>query len=1041
MVVSEVAGGPGPGEWRIKENRPRTVSAAILLCLHLGVDPPDLQRTNPTSHIQAFCDTKNPSSASAGSPTESTPLSMIPLDEEEKKKAAELCIIKNIQNQFEHWQPRCRYKVLMDPTIDECKRLLISLRKASRDERILFHYNGHGVPRPTAAGELWMFNRQFTQYIPISIQEIFSILSQSPLSASNICPSLIILDCPDAAMALGHFIKAAANTDLNHLIILASSSFNEPLPQCPVLPQDLFTSALTNPIKVAQMHHKYKNDSTFHIKSLDGSLMDRRSPLGFLNWQFTAITDSIAWSILPPLTFRKLFREDVLVASMMRNFLFASRIMNSFSCRTISHPPIPLPSILKHPLWDHWDLIMDDTFSSLEGGDFLAAGAGGDFFIGQMDLMELAMESDDLSSLKRINLPIILQILLSQSHRLRALELLAKYLDFPNLGHEDAVLQVGIHPYLLKLFQSTSKEIRKPFLKIWLTLLRWDRSTSEEIVQMPQIELNYFQTIIMEEGLEEDIILLSLQCHTLILTYNPTQLDGLSMCSKEQFLNRLKNLLTPFLFQSIILYLSTLIESLRRMNINCIQSLYSPLLLIINGSDIHYKEEGSKVAMISLFGHWLDYLTLLGESLDKGQRIIMPILINFLITDPSFIIRLTSLLIINSYLGGEKNLLLPKQLLLTSFEFGRRSSFHDNKSSNYDLKAIKGDFVRGSGLASLLWKALMISSMDPDRQVSSISKRILESLRHRRFLTISNINYSLNNSTPPIKEFSLNSIRNPNIFIDGIRSFALSTLDYIYLLGDDFLSIMGGGGAGGGGDDYFYEFEPSLHYSMIFGPPLILANLLSGSILIFDTSSSSSPFLISNSFRMPFSLKKIIYFLNHLFIIDSCNYYIIYSIEYKSFIKKKMMLSIEPLLSFTLLDGLIISDGNNIIRFDHHLMEYRKILPSIRHEEIFFNNEKYILRDGNNIIFMVEGDDDPLVIETKFDIIASDLSSSLNILLVKSDCSMLLLLIVDDSFKNIIKTLKVKTSMPPKNVKISPNYDLNRIALLIDNELRIFDLY
>ena len=29
--------------------------------------------------------------------------------------------------------------------------------------------NGHGVPRPTANGEIWVFNKSYTQYIPLSI--------------------------------------------------------------------------------------------------------------------------------------------------------------------------------------------------------------------------------------------------------------------------------------------------------------------------------------------------------------------------------------------------------------------------------------------------------------------------------------------------------------------------------------------------------------------------------------------------------------------------------------------------------------------------------------------------------------------------------------------------------------------------------------------------------------------------------------------------------------------------------------------------------
>ena len=29
----------------------------------------------------------------------------------------------------------------------------------TQEERVLFHYSGHGVPRPTVNGEIWVFNK------------------------------------------------------------------------------------------------------------------------------------------------------------------------------------------------------------------------------------------------------------------------------------------------------------------------------------------------------------------------------------------------------------------------------------------------------------------------------------------------------------------------------------------------------------------------------------------------------------------------------------------------------------------------------------------------------------------------------------------------------------------------------------------------------------------------------------------------------------------------------------------------------------------
>ena len=65
---------------------------------------------------------------------------------------------KNLQAQYERWQPRAKYKMHLDPTMDDVKKLVASCRRTAKAERVLFHYNGHGVPRPTVNGEIWVFN-------------------------------------------------------------------------------------------------------------------------------------------------------------------------------------------------------------------------------------------------------------------------------------------------------------------------------------------------------------------------------------------------------------------------------------------------------------------------------------------------------------------------------------------------------------------------------------------------------------------------------------------------------------------------------------------------------------------------------------------------------------------------------------------------------------------------------------------------------------------------------------------------------------------
>lgn len=93
---------------------------------------------------------------------------------------------------------------------------------------------------------------------------------------------------------------------LKNCIQLAACGSGELLPMDPDLPADLFTSCLTTPIKVAlrwfcsQRSSKIVPGVTMElIEKIPGRLNDRRTPLGELNWIFTAVTDTIAWNTLP----------------------------------------------------------------------------------------------------------------------------------------------------------------------------------------------------------------------------------------------------------------------------------------------------------------------------------------------------------------------------------------------------------------------------------------------------------------------------------------------------------------------------------------------------------------------------------------------------------------------------------------------------------------------------------------------------------------------------------------------------------------------
>ena len=196
-----------------------------------------------------------------------------------------------------------------------------------QNERVLFHYNGHGVPRPTANGEIWVFNKSYTQYIPMSVYDLQAWVGS---------PAIYVFDCSAAGLIINSFrafaeqrtqvrlasaapagdgaikivprdmansmadvspaamqrharpqcvycaaqeaeqlgsgyVGSASSQEDNimkEVILLAACSAGEVLPQSPDLPADVFTACLTTPIKVCAAPRS-KLGRTEHAISLE----------------------------------------------------------------------------------------------------------------------------------------------------------------------------------------------------------------------------------------------------------------------------------------------------------------------------------------------------------------------------------------------------------------------------------------------------------------------------------------------------------------------------------------------------------------------------------------------------------------------------------------------------------------------------------------------------------------------------------------------------------------------------------------------------
>ncbi|XP_013169289.1 PREDICTED: protein raptor homolog [Papilio xuthus] len=481
--------------WRVKEKY-KTHCVALVLCLNVGVDPPDVVKTQPCARLECWID---PNSLSPGKALES--------------------IGHALQSQYERWQPRARYKQSLDPTSDEIKKLCCSLRRNAKDERVLFHYNGHGVPKPTNQGEIWVFNRAYTQYIPLSMYDL-----QTWMGA----PSLYVYDCSNAGIIVDNFKQfaeqherdyemqassgrdTAAAVSYRNCIQLGACAAGQTLPMSPELPADLFTACLTTPVKMAMKWFVLRSrvrvathDLLDLIDKIPGQVSDRRTMLGELNWIFTAITDTIAWSSLPPDLFQQLFRADLLTASLCRNFLLADRIMRSYNCTPVSSPA--LPSLAAHPLWAGWEHTLDLALAQLPAllADRPPDYCHSPFFRDQLTAFQVWLDLGKWSACRPPpdQLPMVLQVLLSTLHRVRALQILCRFLALGAWAVR-AVLAVGIFPYMLKLLQASAHDLRASMVYIWAKIIAVDPSCQVDLVNAKGHK--YFLSILQDPSVDSE---------------------------------------------------------------------------------------------------------------------------------------------------------------------------------------------------------------------------------------------------------------------------------------------------------------------------------------------------------------------------------------------------------------------------------------------------------------------------------------------------------------------------------------------------------
>ncbi|KAI0979765.1 hypothetical protein GJ496_010293 [Pomphorhynchus laevis] len=369
----------------------------------------------------------------------------------------------SVKEKYLQLQPQVRVCNKNNLKKHELHQLCTMVREKANSNRIIFHYIG--------------LTNESTSYSINSDSDIVIICHVNgkhieTTSIVELCewlgtPTVIILDCSYSGKMVDQVRSVLSNKyTADQIMIMASCSREEINKEN----MSFFTNCLIDPLRTAiSMWSGFANSKKNAIK---GSLSDRSTPMGHLNWILTAITDSIAWKTLSKRDFQTFYRQDILLSCLCRNFMMAQRLSYP------NHPQCTIFSVnyLKNELWYSWDLALDIV---------MLTGKRSSFFDHQLTGFEHALNDNQNLENQYQTLPILLQALLSFTYRRQTLYLVVRFMNI-SIQCVELMLVVGALPYtlrLLKQIHAGNAEFRHFLLVIWSKILAVDRTCQIELIK------------------------------------------------------------------------------------------------------------------------------------------------------------------------------------------------------------------------------------------------------------------------------------------------------------------------------------------------------------------------------------------------------------------------------------------------------------------------------------------------------------------------------------------------------------------------------
>ena len=247
--------------------------------------------------------------------------------------------------------PRIRVHSRMNPTSDWLGQFLEQAKGRPANQRVLAHYCA-----PGCAGT-------------VDLDEFSEVLKNRSLLNTT----AFVFEC-DRCGSLRECFEALGS-DIDTFAFFACDK-NETLPRSNDLPIDLFSSCLVSPARTALLWHsrRYYCFRNGPLKPLSLSFVEEMGGCESFDEIFSHIqvalkhtVEAMAFEVLDSDSFMRLFRTDPVIAQLNVHFVLACRIMDFFGVHPRSYPE--LPSLVKHRLWNVFDLRLDAELFRLQQGN------------------------------------------------------------------------------------------------------------------------------------------------------------------------------------------------------------------------------------------------------------------------------------------------------------------------------------------------------------------------------------------------------------------------------------------------------------------------------------------------------------------------------------------------------------------------------------------------------------------------------------------------------------------------------------------------